>query len=194
MREHRVVRESRETPSRLLGLTVAVTVLFFLLLMRLWYLQIVKAETFLNLSESNRLRLVPVAASRGTILDRNGVVLVDNSPSFSVAVLPQEVADKDALIEKLVGLIGADPADLREKWEKGRKRNRYQPVILASGITRDQLEILEENRSVPSGTRCGDAPDSGVSPRSPCIPPVRSLGRDVGTGIGKRPFQGIQPG
>ncbi|NMC75657.1 MAG: penicillin-binding protein 2, partial [Geobacteraceae bacterium] len=39
-----------------------------------------------------------------------------------------------------------DPSELRDKWEKGRKRNRYQPVILASGITRDQLEILEENR------------------------------------------------
>ncbi len=146
MREQRLVREPREAPRRLIGLAVAVTVLFFFLLMRLWYLQIVKAETFLNLSESNRLRLVPVAASRGTILDRNGAVLVDNSPSFSIAVLPQEVADKDALIERLVALIGADSAELREKWEKGRKRNRYQPVILASGITRDQLEILEENR------------------------------------------------
>jgi penicillin-binding protein 2 len=146
MREQRLVRESREAPRRLVGLTVAVTVLFFLLLMRLWYLQIVKAETFQNLSESNRLRLVPVAASRGTILDRNGAILVDNSPSFSVAVMPQEVTDKDALFGRLVELIGADPAELRDKWEKGRKRSRYQPVILASGITRDQLEILEENR------------------------------------------------
>ena len=37
-------------------------------------------------------------------------------------------------------------ADLSEKWDKARKRNRYQPIILASNITRDQLEILEENR------------------------------------------------
>lgn len=146
MREQQLVRESREAPRRLVGLAVAVTVLFFLLLLRLWYLQIVKTETFQNLSESNRLRLVPVAASRGTILDRNGVVLVDNSPSFSVSVMPQEVTDKDALIARLAGLIGADPAELAEKWEKGRKRSRYQPIILASGISRDHLEILEENR------------------------------------------------
>lgn len=146
MREQHLARESREPSRRLVGLAVAVSVLFFFLLLRLWYLQIVKAETFQNLSESNRLRLVPVAASRGTILDRNGAVLVGNSPSFSVAVMPQEVADKDALLDRLAVLIGADPAELREKWDKGRKRNRYQPVILASGITRDQLEILEENR------------------------------------------------
>ncbi|NMC75441.1 MAG: penicillin-binding protein 2, partial [Geobacteraceae bacterium] len=92
MREKYLARESGGAARRLIGLAVAVSVLFFLLVLRLWYLQIVKAETYQNLSESNRLRLVPVAASRGTILDRNGAVLVDNSPSFSIAVMPQEVA------------------------------------------------------------------------------------------------------
>lgn len=145
MRDQHVVRESREPARRLVGLAIAVSVIFFLLLLRLWYLQIVKMETFQNLSESNRLRLVPVAASRGTIMDRNGVIMVDNTPSYSVSVLPQEVTDKDALIERLSGLIGVNQAELIEKWEKSRGRGRYRPIILASGITRDQLEILEEN-------------------------------------------------
>jgi penicillin-binding protein 2 len=146
MREHRFIREVRAPSRRILGLTIGVTALFFLLLLRLWYLQIVKAESFQNLSESNRLRLVPVAASRGAILDRNGVIMVDNRPSFSVAVIPQEVADRDAFLATLSRLLGVDPAELLEKWEKGSKRGRYRPVILASGISRDQLEILEENR------------------------------------------------
>jgi len=145
MREQRVVRESRDSGRRLISLAIAVSVLFFLLLLRLWYLQIVKMETFQGLSESNRLRLVPVAASRGTIMDRNGAIMVDNTPSFSVSVLPQEVTDKEALIERLSGLIGVSPTELREKWEKSSRRGRYRPIILASGITRDQLEILEEN-------------------------------------------------
>ncbi len=145
MREQRVVRESRDSGRRLISLAIAVSVLFFLLLLRLWYLQIVKMETFQDLSESNRLRLVPVAASRGTIMDRNGAIMVDNTPSFSVSVLPQEVTDKDVLIERLSGLIGVSPTELREKWEKSSRRGRYRPIILASGITRDQLEILEEN-------------------------------------------------
>ncbi|MRR33860.1 penicillin-binding protein 2 [bacterium] len=146
MKEHRIIRETREPSRKLLGMAIGVIAIFFLLLMRLWYLQIVQAENFQNLSESNRLRLVPVAASRGAILDRNGLIMVDNRPSFSVAVIPQEVADKDALIARLSRLLGVDQAELREKWEKGSKRGRFRPVILASGITRDQLEILEENR------------------------------------------------
>ncbi len=146
MKGPRFIREARDPSRRLLVLTIGVSVLFFVLLMRLWYLQIIKAEDFQNLSENNRLRLVPVAASRGTILDRNGAVLVDNSPSFSVAVIPQEVTDKEALLKSLSRLVGMDESDLSEKWEKARKRNRYQPIILASNISRDQLEILEENR------------------------------------------------
>jgi len=146
MRGQRFIRDVRDPSRRILVLTIGVSVLFFILLMRLWYLQIVKAEDFQHLSENNRLRLVPVAASRGTILDRNGEILVDNLPSFSIAVIPQEVTDKEGLLKSLSRLVGMDVADLTEKWEKSRKRNRYQPIILASNITRDQLEILEENR------------------------------------------------
>ncbi|ABB31170.1 penicillin-binding protein 2 [Geobacter metallireducens RCH3] len=127
-------------------LSCFVAALFFLLLTRLWYLQIVKAEDFQNKSESNRLRLVPVAASRGTIFDRNGTVLVSNRPSFSVAVIPQEVKDRDALLDQLSAYLDIDRAELLEKWEKGKGRARYHPIVLASGITRDQLELLEEKR------------------------------------------------
>lgn len=146
MKEQRFIRETRAPSRRLLGLSIGIAALFFLLLLRLWYLQIIKAESFQNLSESNRLRLVPVAASRGAILDRNGAIMVDNRPSFSVAVIPQEVTDRDAFLARLAQLLGVDPAELREKWDKGSRRGRFRPVILASGITRDQLEILEENR------------------------------------------------
>ena len=146
MRDQRFIREVRDPSRRLLFLTIGVSILFFVLLMRLWYLQIVKSEEFQNLSENNRLRLAPVAASRGTILDRNGEILVDNLPSFSITVIPQEVTDKDGLLKSLSRLVGMNEADLAEKWLKGSKRSRYQPIILASNITRDQLEILEENR------------------------------------------------
>jgi penicillin-binding protein 2 len=120
--------------------------MFLLLLIRLWYLQLVEADSFKDLSESNRLRIVPVAASRGTIFDRNGKILVSNRPSFTVAAIPQEVKDKETLFDRLARLLGIQRAELTEKWEKGKGRAKYHPVILASSITRDQLEILEENR------------------------------------------------
>ena len=146
MKGQRYIRASQESKKQILGLSIGVAVLFFLLLTRLWYLQIVKAEDFESQSESNRLRLVPVAASRGTIFDRNGKVLVSNSPSFSVAVIPQEVKDREAFLNRLSSSLGLDMSQLQERWEKGKGRGRYYPIVLAPGINRDQLEYLEENR------------------------------------------------
>ncbi|HEX9024810.1 MAG TPA: penicillin-binding protein 2 [Geobacteraceae bacterium] len=146
MKGQRYLNAEGEPARRLLGLSIAAAFLFLLLVTRLWYLQIIESETLMDLSESNRLRFVPVAASRGAILDRNGKVLVKNTPSFSLAVIPQDVKDKDLLIDRLSRALNVERSELLEKWEKGKGRAKYYPVMLASGITRDQLEYLEENR------------------------------------------------
>lgn len=146
MIDQRYVRGNDHLGKRVFRLTIVVCALFFILLTRLWYLQVIASERLKELSESNRLRLVPVAAPRGAILDRNGAVLVSNTPSFSMAVIPQDVKDKEALLDTLARQLGLDRADLEERWEKGKGRAKYYPIVLAPGITRDQVEFLEENR------------------------------------------------
>jgi penicillin-binding protein 2 len=145
MTEQRFVREITESKRRILILSFVVAGIFFMLLLRLWHLQILNADDYRNMSENNRLRFVPVAASRGAILDRNGAVLVSNQPSFSLAVVPQEVTNKDELLDHLAKLLGLDRAEMNERWEKGKGRAKYYPIILASNISRDQVEIVEEN-------------------------------------------------
>lgn len=146
MKDQRYIKAEGDYGRRLMGLSIAAAIMLFLLVTRLWYLQIIESENMMDLSESNRLRFVPIAASRGTILDRNGKVLVKNTPSFSLAVIPQDVKEKDVLIEKLSKSLNLDRSELLEKWEKGKARAKYYPIMLASGITRDELEYLEENR------------------------------------------------
>lgn len=146
MSKERFVREIMGLKHRVLLFSFVVGAIFFLLLLRLWHLQILSTEDYQNMSENNRLRFVPVAASRGTILDRNGKVMVKNRPSFTLAVVPQEVKNKDVLFDLLTSLIGLDRAELAERWEKGKGRAKYYPVVLASNLSRDQVEIIEENR------------------------------------------------
>lgn len=146
MKDQRFIRENMESKHRILLLSFVVGAFFFVLVLRLWHLQILNVDDYRNMSENNRLRFVPEAASRGAIMDRNGSVLVSNRPSFSLAVVPQEVKDRDALLNQLVALLGLDRAELVERWEKGKGRARYYPVVLASNISRDQVEIVEENR------------------------------------------------
>ncbi len=146
MKERRVVRELLESKQRIMSLSFVVGIVFLVLLVRLWHLQILSADDYHAMSENNRLRFVPVAASRGAILDRAGTVLVSNRPSFSLAVIPQEVKDKEALLTQLSTLLGLDRTEMAERWEKNKGRAKYYPIVLASNITRDHVEIVEENR------------------------------------------------
>ena len=146
MKERRFVRELLESKQRILVLSFVVGIVFLFLLIRLWHLQILNADDYHAMSENNRLRFVPVAASRGAILDRTGTILVSNRPSFSLAVIPQEVTDKEALLTLLSGLLGLDREEMAERWEKNKGRAKYYPIVLASNITRDHVEIVEENR------------------------------------------------
>lgn len=146
MKERRFVRELLESKQRILTLSFVVSIVFLFLIIRLWHLQILNADDYHTMSENNRLRFVPIAASRGTILDRTGKVLVSNRPSFSLAVIPQEVTDKEALLTLLSVLLGLDRAEMAERWEKGKGRAKYYPIVLASNISRDHVEIVEENR------------------------------------------------
>ena len=146
MKGQRFVREVMESKQRILAISFVVGAIFLLLLLRLWHLQILNSDDYRSMSENNRLRFVPVAASRGAILDRSGMVIVSNRPSFSLAVVPQEVKDKDAVLDRLARLLKLDRAELEERWNKVKGRAKYYPLVLASNISRDQVEIIEENR------------------------------------------------
>jgi len=144
--KQRYVRELAHSRRRTVPLAVAVVALFGLLLLRLWYLQIIMVEDYRDMSENNRLRFLPVAASRGALMDRNGTVLVSNRPSFSLSIIPQEVDDVEALLDRLSALLVLDREELAERWKKSRSRARYYPVVVAANISREQVEIVEENR------------------------------------------------
>jgi len=145
MKERRFVRDLLKSKQRIMVLSFVVSAFFMLLVTRLWHLQILNAADYHIKSENNRLRFVPVASSRGAILDCTGKVLVSNRPSFSLAVIPQEVTDKETLLTRLSTLLKLDRNEMAKRWKENRARARYYPIVLASNITRDQVEIVEEN-------------------------------------------------
>src|SRR5205085_2943560 len=69
-------------------------------------------DQYRELSENNRVRLKRVRATRGTILDRSGNVLVDNRPSFDLVLVPEDAHDVPRTIASLTRLLGAQAGDL----------------------------------------------------------------------------------
>lgn len=131
--------------NRFIVLTIATIAIFGVLLLRLWYLQIISVDQYRQLSEKNRIRYLPVAAERGPIYDAHGELLVDNRPGFTVAALRQEIEDSDRLLSRLSGYLRLEEQSLVEKWEAGKKLPRYRPVLLAVDVGRNGVERVQEN-------------------------------------------------
>lgn len=151
MKRERYLKGGQDLTRRLYLLSIGAAAFFVIILSRLWFLQFIEVDRLKAMSENNRLRFIPVAASRGALLDRNGKVIVNNTPSFSLAVIPNEVKDKDILLDHVARILSLDRGELLVKWEKGKRRAKYFPIILASGLSRDQVEYFEENALNLSG-------------------------------------------
>lgn len=129
---------------RFVLLSLAAGACFCILLARLWYLQVIRAENYTELSEQNRTRYIPVEPPRGSIFDRNGDLLVENRPAFSVTVIRQEVKEPEILLVRLNALLGVPYADLQRKYEQARRYPPYLPAPLVNDIGRDAMELLQE--------------------------------------------------
>ena len=107
--------ELGELQRRLVVLRVGLLLVVALLALRLWHLQIREGPYYRDLSENNRTRSVILEPARGLIYDRNGILLANNVPSFTLYVALEDVKDREGLIEQLSQLIGVDPELVRRK-------------------------------------------------------------------------------
>jgi len=126
-------------------LMLAAIFFFTLLGIRLWSLQIIYGDQYQTLSQKNRTRYIPIAAPRGPIYDREGLLLVDNRPSFTVSILRQEVTDKQQLLTRLATYLNSDWQQLEADWNKRRYYPQYRPIPLKHDVERTTIENLSEN-------------------------------------------------
>ncbi|MBA4503442.1 penicillin-binding protein 2 [Marinobacterium marinum] len=133
-------RESVTFTSRSVLAFVLVVLLMLVLVGRIYYLQVVEHERYAAISEKNRVQLQPVAPRRGLIYDRNGVLLADNRPNFSVTLLKEEVGDLEETLTALGELIELDARDV-ERFRKrlGQRRRPYETVPLRFGLTEEEI-------------------------------------------------------
>src|SRR4029079_13021164 len=80
-----------------------------------WQLQVLRGRHFRELAENNRRRMVPIAAPRGPLLDRNGRILVENRASFNIVVTPEHSENLDATVVRLANALGMGEAHIRER-------------------------------------------------------------------------------
>lgn len=116
---------------------------FAVLILRLWFLQILQGPAFREKSENNRIRLRDIAPFRGIIFDRNGEILADNRPAYDLYVIPEEVQDRQRLLSEVSRMVDLDPLKAGAAIDKAGARYPFLPVCLLRDMQRDQLAKVE---------------------------------------------------
>jgi penicillin-binding protein 2 len=117
-------------------------VLFGLLLLRLWFLQLIKGDYLQMRSEYNRIRSQDLPPWRGMIMDRDGNILVDNRHSFNLMASLEDIQDLDTLGRRLGSLLKIDGDAIVAQIDKARRAGLSQ-VRLKTQLTWDEMALVE---------------------------------------------------
>jgi penicillin-binding protein 2 len=130
-------------------LYAAITAVFLLFAGRLYQLQLIYADEYGKKSEENSIRTIPKEPIRGYVYDRNGKIVVDNRPSFTVSVMPFEFDKKN--IGLLAHVLEVDTGYVIDRLKKGEIYNRFVPVKMKRDVDFKILSALEEYRDRLAG-------------------------------------------
>jgi len=109
-----------------------------------WFLQILRHNYYLELSEKNRIRNIRITAPRGVIRDRYGVIIASSAPSFVLSIVKEEVVNKDELIKEIANVLKKNPKEIKEVYEaKERVTPKFYPIILYENLKREEVVKIE---------------------------------------------------
>jgi penicillin-binding protein 2 len=139
---------SQNLRARLSTINVVVALLLTVLAARLYVLQVVRGKHYAEIAENQRIRLLPIPAPRGDILDRNGQALVDSRPIYEVILSREDVKGKDlsALVQPLAAALGIDADILRDRFEQVRSLPAFESIAIKPDATSGDIAWVEAHK------------------------------------------------
>ncbi|MEP1384587.1 MAG: penicillin-binding protein 2 [Paraglaciecola sp.] len=134
----------------LIGLLV-VFAMIAMVLTNLYYLQISSYEDYQTRSNGNRIKVLPVAPNRGLIYDRNGVLLAENRPVFSLQVIPEETKNLNLTLARLSVLLKIDDDGIADFHADMKRIRRFKPVTLINRLTPEEVAIFSAKQHLYPG-------------------------------------------
>jgi penicillin-binding protein 2 len=123
-------------------------VVFGVLFLRLWSLQVLSGDEYLNAAQNNQLRIVRIEAPRGPILDRHGRVVVSNVAGTAVRLwvgdMPRQ--GRHTLVERLAAVLDVSPRTLSREVDE-RRGDPLTPVIVKTSVGEAQVDYLLEHQA-----------------------------------------------
>jgi penicillin-binding protein 2 len=133
-------RENKIFSHRIILAWIIILFLFFGIVGRLIFLQVIDHERYITLSEQNRIKIVPLLATRGLIYDRNGVLLAGNRDFYSLEVIPEQVKNLDLMLQALREVIAISDKDISRFKKKLVKKRAFRTIPLRYRLTEDEVD------------------------------------------------------
>jgi penicillin-binding protein 2 len=139
--------DNRLPQARLAVASYIIVGMIGVLLLGFWKLQVIDADKYSSMAERNRVREIPVIAPRGRMLDRDGRVLVDNRPAFSVLLLRDDPVLVAKHLPSIADGLGIPLDDLKDQLSNTKSLPKFQPVIIKPDASPADRDFIESHRS-----------------------------------------------
>ncbi|MBK0060728.1 penicillin-binding protein 2 [Pseudomonas sp. S44] len=140
-------KDARLVRNRVVVGAVAIMLLVSVLIARLYYLQIIQYDYHSTLSENNRVHVQPIPPTRGLIFDRNGVIVADNRPSFSLTMTRERAGKWQEVLDTIIEVLELSEDD-RALFERRMKQGRrpFEPVPILFELSEEQIARVAVNQ------------------------------------------------
>jgi penicillin-binding protein 2 len=173
-------------------------VMFGVIFFRLWYLQVLSGEQYVQQANANRVRDLPIPAPRGQILDRAGNAIVASRTTNAVQVVPSALPPsgrpRAALYRRLGGLLGLSAGRIQALVVRGRSAVPYAPVTIKTDAGPGVLTVLAERQSEFPGVVQQPVALRAYPFGEMAAQVLGYVGQVSKTELKLRPFQGVQQG
>ena len=139
--------DKRIPQGRLAVASYVVVGMIALLLLGFWKLQILNSDRYSQLAERNRVRSIPIIAPRGSLLDREGRVLVNNYPSFSVLLLRDDPAEVEHLLPQIADGLSMTLDDVHQEIDAAKAMPKFQPIVIKPEASPSDIAFIESHRA-----------------------------------------------
>lgn len=139
-------QEKNQFKGRVIKATLLIAVLIIILIVRLFNLQIIQYKFYTNLSEHNQLEFLPIEPNRGLIYDRNGVLLAENLPLFSLNIVPEQAQNINSTIKNLQTIINITSNDIQQFHKALKKRRHFEHIPIKPKLTQEEVATFYLNQ------------------------------------------------
>lgn len=139
-------QEIQQYNHRAFAVAIIVGILALVLIFRLYYLQVVQHDLYSTLSRQNLLNVAPIDPNRGLIYDRNGVLLAENIPVFSLEISPDHVQNLTKTIADLSNTINITATDIQDFYKQYYQNRHMNSIPLKIQLTNTDVAKFAVNQ------------------------------------------------